>query len=184
MDDISQNKPLPHVSTMHTTYASIIPENINPGQMRELARFDSYDPEGKKLARFHSYENEVYLTPRRLIDQRSPDVVSGSTLKGSKHEDENTRENILGQTVPRRQNEHLSVQDEVDEDGYTLTTINVIDAPKTALPSSNKNSTKQKQNNNATCCKRHRFAIATFFIGFLLAGIIAYIFFDILGNYE
>ena len=165
MDNVRKNAPKPStlpIRAVQVREAYETPENIHPKKTKEMRRFDSYDP-------------EVYLTPQHLVDKITLDLSTDGEETPTEPEDENMRKNVFGHLVPKRKEEHIYVQDPEDEDGYTLATTRVIDAPQTTALPIPVHSDKPNRSNGSTPFKRlkkHRNIIIAFLIGLLVSGVV------------
>ena len=134
-------------------------------------RFDSTDSEvyltPKHLVDgLESGDPEVYLTPKHLIEKYY--LSADGTENTDIYEIDNMRSNVLGQSVRRRQEEDISVQEEEDEDGYTLATDRVISV--TQIPLNPTTPVKSNRGNGTTLFQRlhkHRYIISAFVVGFV-----------------
>ena len=112
---------------------------------------DSTKTKGKKVARkvrraeelvkHSSNTEEVNVAPKRLIVKRNP-KTSGKTNNQGYNNDDETRKNVLGLTVPKKQ--RPITENVMDDDCYTLATVDSRDEDSTeptriSIANSNKN---------------------------------------------
>ena len=129
--------------------------------------------DAKKLVNVCSVDSEVYLTPAHLIGDLAEDIDNDKSSKKIKYGEDNMRKNVFGQNIQMRPKQHVYVQDEEDEYGYSLANCTPIDATQNKVSFAPTTDDKKNRSSIKACCNRRqkcKYLIAGFIVGALVAG--------------
>ena len=160
MDNISKNKQSRNVSTRTSDIREeyVLPLELS-GRQNDIDVWRS------------SVDSEIYFTPAHLI--KNIDAEYKGLDNATKLDEVNKKKTVSEHHVRKHSQKQKYVQDEEDEDGYTLAMATPNDAsPSTFQPSPTTVTLKEQSNSThlSWCPKKNHVGILCFAIGFVIAG--------------
>ena len=118
---------------------------------------------------------DIYLTNQCQIEVQRLDSFNQVDSNVVEVEDGTTRKNVLGQSVPKRRSDHTYVNEEEDQDGYTLARSSISDTARRNPTRTNGIKNRIKSLKHIDKLEKSHKIMAGILIVFFVAGITAVI---------